>query len=451
MSRDLVQSTTPLTDTAQLVDYFHGGAKPAGTQLGVGTEHEKFVFRRDTGAPLSYEEQGGYGDLFATLASDHGWEPSYDQGGNIAALTRDGAALTLEPGGQFELSGAVMPTMFQTEQELHRHLQEIKDVAGDRLAFVCWGLNPFDDLEQIPWMPKPRYAIMRRYLPTRGDLAHWMMKATCTIQGNYDYTSEADAIEILRTGLLVSPIVSALCANSPVRRGQDTGMQSFRCHIWTRTDPDRTGFPDFMYTKDWGFEDYIQYVLDIPMFFIRRDDAYVDLAGTTFRDFMHHGAKGHSPTIGDFELHLSTVFPEVRLKRYIEVRGADGGAPEMIIALPTLWKGLIYDAQARQEAAALMPSDSPQEHRQCFEAVYRHGLHAKTDCGDYMELAKELVEISKRGLQRQAKAWGHRDESGFLAPFDQILSEGVSGADRRLEEFMAAGGDRMRLITQAAL
>lgn len=446
MSRDLDQSVEHIESRAQLLEYFRSGEK-LHEQRAFGTEHEKFVFKRDSGQPLSFEEEGGYQDIFTQLAEQYGWEASYDKG-HIVALTRDGAALTLEPGGQFELSGALTKTVFETEREFDSHLREIKALAGDRLAFVAWGMNPFDTLEEIPWMPKSRYGIMRRYLPTRGDRGLWMMKKTCTVQGNYDYTSEEDATDILSTSLRISPIVSALMCNSPLTDGAPNGMQSYRCHIWTRTDPDRTGFPDFMYGQDWGYAQYLEYVLDVPMFFIRRDGGYVDVSGTSFRTFMRDGIGDWRATMGDFELHLSTIFPEVRMKTYIEVRGADAGTRESMLALPALWKGILYSDSARRGARSLMVSSSPEQHRACFEQVYQKGIRAETPCGSFRELAQELVDLAGKGLDEIAQREGHASERAFLKPLQAIIDTGKTQADLLLESFERHGGDRMKVVNE---
>lgn len=447
MSRDMDQSVEPLESTQQLVDYFKSGEKRR-EQRGFGTEHEKFVFRRDDLGLLSFEEQGGYADLFEELATQYGWEPSYDRG-KVVALTRDGGeAITLEPGGQFELSGGVKRTVFETAEEFDRHIAEIKALAGDRLAFVCWGMNPFDSLDDVPWMPKARYEIMRNYLPTRGKLAHWMMKMTCTVQGNYDYMSEADATDILRTGLLISPLVSALFANSPIKQGVFSGKKSYRCHIWTQTDPDRSGFPPFMYGKDWGYEEYVHYLLDVPMFFIRRDNQYVDMSGKSFRSFMKDGDGDLRATMGDFELHLSTAFPEVRMKKYIEVRGADAGSREMTLALPALWKGLFYDARARSEAASLLDGITPMEHAQLFEAIRNEALAARG--GEVSKMATRLVELAGEGLDRLATEAGHDSERPFLDTLEEKLTTGKTAADRMLEDFQALEGDRRAMVEKWA-
>ena len=448
MSRDMAQSATLIHDRAQLVTHFRRGEKPAH-ERGFGTEHEKLVMRRDGGGLLSFEEPGGFADLFAELA-DRGWEPSFDQH-KIAALTRDGAALTLEPGGQFELSGAITNTVFETASELDDHFAQVRDIAGDRLLFVCWGMNPFDEPADIPWMPKSRYQIMRDYLPTRADLPHWMMKMTCTVQANFDYTSERDAVEMIRVGLGVSPIVSALFANSPIKHGEPTEFQSYRCHIWTRTDPDRTGFPDFMLRSDWSYEDYLEYVLDVPMFFIRRDGHYVDLSGQSFRKFIDQGLGEYRATMGDFELHLSTIFPELRMKQYIEVRGADAGRRDYLLALPAVWKGIFYDDQARAEADALIEASDAEAHRRFLDQATREALSAQTEHGPMKQLAQELLAISRAGLDRIAEREGHESESPFLDVLDRSAERGETQADVLRRDYEECGGDRLELVKRWAL
>ncbi|MBA2663068.1 MAG: glutamate--cysteine ligase [Bradymonadaceae bacterium] len=450
MSRDQLLDARLIEDHDQLLEHFRLGEKDK-SQRSVGTEHEKFVFRRDDYQMLSYEEQGGFGDLFTQLVERFGWEAAFDRG-KIAALTKNGAAITLEPGGQFELSGAILKTVFETEAEFDAHIREIKALADERLAFAIWGVNPFFEPEQVPWMPKARYEIMRRYLPTRGDHANWMMKATCTVQANFDYTSESEAAEIMRTGLLVSPIVSALFANSPLRQNQNTGMKSYRGYAWTRTDPDRTGFLPFMYRADWGFRDYLEYLLDVPMFFIRRDDVgYIDLAGLSFRKFIAEGYGVHRANMGDFELHISTLFPEIRLKQYIEVRGADGGPRESVLALPAIWKGIFYHEPSRRAAAALFNAITPEDHREVFMAAYKDGINAKLRAQSMQELAQALLQIAGDGLDALALQAGHPSESVFLEPLRRIAQTKRGYAERLLEDFDEVGADREQLVARWAL
>jgi len=450
MSRDMDQSVEKLTTKQQLVAYFQDGEKQPGN-LGFGTEHEKFVYKRDNLQLLSFEEPGGYGDLFEQLSERYGWEPSYDRGKIVALVRGDGEAITLEPGGQLELSGAVKKTVFDTAQEFDRHIKELKELADDRLMFVGLGMNPFDDLDDVPWMPKARYEIMKNYLPTRGSLAHWMMKMTCTVQGNYDYTSEEDAADIIRTGLMISPVVSALFASSSVRFGKPSGKKTFRCHIWTDMDPDRSGFPEFMYRDDWGYDEYIEYLLDVPMFFIRRDNQYINMAGHSFRDYMKHGHEGHEATMGDFELHMSTAFPEVRMKKYIEVRGADAGGRDVMLGLPALWKGIFYHAGTRKAVAQLMHGMNRDEHMQFFEAIRTQGMSATSKLGTAQEIAMELLRLAGDGLDDLAQQADHKSERGFLGALETIATTGETQADKLLKDFEQEGLTRESLLKKWTL
>ncbi|RAL24719.1 glutamate--cysteine ligase [Lujinxingia litoralis] len=450
MSRDQSIDTSPIVDREQLLDFFRAGEKDR-RHRGVGTEHEKFVFKVPGQRVASYEEPGGIGELLENLVRHHGWEATALDRGHLVALVRDGAAITLEPGGQFELSGAIFKTVFDTAAEIDTHFAEVKAAGGPGLRFAPWGLNPTYDLDQVPWMPKARYGIMRNYLPTRGDLAHWMMKGTCTIQANFDYVSEDDAADIIRTGVLASPLVGALFANSPVRLGKPTGMQSFRNHIWTRTDPDRSGVPAFMYRNDWGYSDYLEYLLDVPMFFIRREEGYIDLAGYSFRDFVEGKHPDYSPVLGDFELHASTLFPEVRLKQYIEVRSADGGPRDFIVALPALWKGLLYHEPSRRAVVDLFHPFDEAKHRELYLQAMHGGIHAESAYGPIAELSAELVAIATRGLEALASEFNHPSEATFLDPLRTILERGESLADRFARDFNEVEGDLEALLGRWAI
>jgi glutamate--cysteine ligase len=444
MSRDMDENLEPIRGQEQLVDYFRGGEKPR-EKWGIGTEHEKFLFRRTDHEMVSYEEAGGIGEFFDCLVAEHGWSASLDRQ-SIVALEKDQSAITLEPGGQLELSGAVRQTIFETADELDEHLELVRSLVGKRMAMVCWGLNPFFEPEDIPWMPKTRYKVMRDYLPTRGDLAHWMMKLTCTVQANFDYASERDAVEMMRTALLVSPIISALFANSPIAAGEDSYKQTYRGYLWTRTDPDRTGWPAFMYRDDWGYEDYADYILNVPMFFIRRDHKYINKAGDSFRDFIAHGHDGYQANMGDFELHLSTAFPEIRLKQFIEVRGADAGPRDHMLAMAALWKGILYHEPSRTRARDVIGEVTPRHHAKLFMAVYDKGLDAKAPRGKVQELAQELLRIAGEGLDAIAESSGHRSERVFLAPAEEIADSGVTLADRLRADWQQFDGDREKLV-----
>lgn len=447
--KDRSQSSPAPLHRDALLDFFHRGAT-AVDDRGVGTEHEKFVVHRHSGRVVSHEEPGGLGDLFDALVHRFQWTPHLD-GDHVVAVTRDDASVTLEPGGQFELSGGIKRTIFETADEFDRHLDELHSIGGDDLLFAIWGMNPTHGLEDIPWMPKSRYAIMRRYLPTRGAMAHWMMKTSCTIQANFDYTSEQDAVDLIQVAVLASPLVGALFANSPYQAGTDTGMQSRRNHIWRHTDPDRTGVPSFMYRDQWGFEDYLDYILDVPMFFIERQGRLVDMAGHSFRDFMAQGYQDHQATLDDFELHLSTTFPDIRLKQYVEVRSADGGPREAVLALPALWKGLLYDDDARREFRTLMEPFDEASHRALTVTCYEEGLHGRADGHSIAELCDQLVAISERGLQRIAADADHRSEAHFLTPLKQRLKGPTSYADLLRQDIDDLGLDLSALAEKWAL
>ncbi|MFW5966217.1 MAG: glutamate--cysteine ligase [Persicimonas sp.] len=444
MAREIDENAVPIDSYDQLVAYFQAGEKEPSNRA-IGTEHEKFLFRRSDHRMVSYEESGGIGDVLEGLVRECGFEPVYD-GDNVVALDRDDTAISLEPGGQFELAGGIRRTIFETADELDDHLEMMRRVLGDRFAMVCWGLNPFFEPEDVPWMPKSRYVIMREYLPTRGDLAHWMMKLTCTVQANFDYTGEDDAADLMRTTLLISPIVSAIFANSPIKAGRDTGMQTYRGYLWTRTDPDRCGWPEFMYGDDWGYRDYLEYVLDVPMFFIKRDGRLIDKAGDSFREFIEEGHGDFEANMGDFELHLSTLFPEVRLKRFVEVRGADAGPRDHLLAVPALWKGLLYHQPSRDAARGLLDHLSPERHRQLFMDAYRDGLEATVDSTTVAELAAELLRLAEEGLDALAEVEGHPSEREFLAPVRRVVESRTTLADRLREDWQRFEGDAEEIV-----
>lgn len=400
MSRDQAQDEAPIRSTDDLVAWFASGSK-GDAQLGVGTEHEKLGFDDATLAPLAYEGPNGIGALLRELSERFGWEAYLDEG-NIMALLRDGAAVTLEPGGQLELSGAVLPTVFDTRDELAEHLREVGEIAaelGQRWTHL--GLNAWDTPAEIPWMPKSRYGVMRRYLGTRGNHAHWMMKTTCTVQANYDYRDESDALRKLALATRLSPIVTSLFATTPAREGT-LGAASERMRIWEDVDPDRCGTPEAYLRGDAGFRDIVEWVMDIPMLFVVRDGVYRDVSGTPFRDLVEGRVDGLHATIGDWELHLSAIFPDTRMKRYIEVRTADAGLPDQLLALPALWKGVLYDDSAMRAAESLVASVDLAAHRTNALDAARNGLAGTFGAHPAQEAAAELLRIAGDGLDAQA-------------------------------------------------
>ena len=322
----------------------------------IGTEHEKFVFHLETLESAPYEGAWGIRALLEGLTR-FGWEPVLENG-NPIALAKSDCNISLEPGGQLELSGAPLETIHQTCDEVHTHLAEVKEVAGELgVGLVGLGFHPRARRDEIPWMPKGRYRIMRDYMPKRGALGLDMMVRTCTVQVNLDFESEADMIRKMRVGLALQPVATALFANSPFVEGKPSGYYSYRSHIWEDTDPDRCGILPFVFEDGMGFERYVDYVLDVPMYFVYRDGRYIDASGQSFRDFLDGrlpALPGEKPMMSDWEDHLTTLFPEVRLKRYIEMRGADGGPWRRLCALPALWVGLLYDRGALDAACELI-------------------------------------------------------------------------------------------------
>jgi glutamate--cysteine ligase len=370
----------------------------------------------------------------------------------VIGLLKDGASITLEPGGQLELSGAPLRTIFETCDEFHRHLDLIRRVSEPLgLLWLSLGANPLQGLEEAPVMPKGRYGIMREYLPARGDLALHMMHLTATVQANLDFESEADMANKMRTAMTVTPIVSALFANSPLYRGKPSGYVTRRLHIWSRTDPDRCGMLPFVFEPDFSYARYTEWALDVPMFFVVRDGGYLPARGTTFRSFLEKGFEGHRPTLEDWDLHLTTLFPEVRLKRFIEVRGADAVPPGLICALPALWKGILYDADAMAAAEALADQWSFEQRVASLDAVARAGLAAEVAGEPVLGLARELVAIADEGLRRIGHAGSSSpDERGFLDPIRERLDHERSPGEEILQRWEGEwAGSVDRLIEYA--
>lgn len=430
----------------QLVAHVSSGETPRADWR-VGSEYEKLAVRWRTGERLPYlADQGpSIAGLLASLAGCCGWAPVYERG-QVVALTGAGASVTLEPGGQFELSGAPMATLHRMVEELQRHEHELEHLGEEYPISWMWaGADPINALDDIPWMPKRRYEIMREYLPTRGRLALYMMKSTCTVQANLDFSTEVDMGRKLRTSMGVSSIVTSMFANSPLRQGRPSGMKSWRSHIWTEMDPDRSGLLPWVFDGDLPtYERYVEYALDVPLFFIVRDGEYLECTGLPFRRLVREGFDGHSATMDDWELHLSTLFPEVRLKTYLEMRSADCVKPGLLQSLPALWKGLLYDDTAMDAAWDLVKRWSFDERDAHRTAVARDAMAAPVPNARYdtSELARELVSIARHGLASQAAAGGEDDESDLLAPLVQVADSGRSPADVTLD--WLAGGKRSR-------
>jgi glutamate--cysteine ligase len=449
---DTGKGHAPIESRDDLIAVFASGEKPAA-DWGIGTEHEKFVFRcRDHGAP-SYDEPGGIRDLLDAL-TEFGWSPVVE-GGNVIALTGPDGAISLEPAGQLELSGAVCEHLHQTCAEAGRHLDQCKKI-GEKLGLCFLGLGMWPDKTRadLPVMPKGRYAIMLEYMPKVGSLGLDMMLRTCTIQTNLDYASEADMAEKFRVGLALQPLATALFANSPFTEGRPNGFLSYRSHIWSDTDPDRTGMLPFVFEDGFGYERYLDYALDVPMYFVFRDGLYVDVAGRSFRDFLEGRLPelpGEQPRVSDFTDHLSTIFPEVRLKSFLEMRGADGGRWSRICALPALWVGLLYDETARAAAWDEVKGWSIEERQRLRDAVPRLGLKAATPGGETLqELGHRVLAIAEAGLNARARLNAAGDsESGFLDPLREVLATGRTPAERLLDLYNGEwAGDISRIYEE---
>lgn len=428
----------PIESKADLIAPMQAGEKPR-TRWRIGTEHEKFVYRlSDHGAP-SYEEPGGIYDLLMALTR-YGWEPVIE-GGKVIALSGEDGTVSLEPAGQLELSGAPLVNLHQTCAETGRHLKQVKEVGAELgLGFLGLGMWPDKTREDLPIMPKGRYAIMLRHMPRVGTMGLDMMLRTCTIQTNLDYSSEADMVQKFRTSLALQPLATALFANSPFTEGKPNGYLSYRSHIWTDTDPARTGMLPFVFEEGFGYERYVDYMLDVPMYFVFREGRYIDAAGLSFRDFMNGELSvlpGEKPTRSDWIDHLSTAFPEVRLKSFLEMRGADGGPWNRICALPALWVGLLYDQSALDAAWDLVKGWSIEGQQLLRDEVPRLGLKATAPDGrPLLDVAREVLELASAGLAARDEVNSMGDsEVGFLRPLHDIIAEGKTPADLLLESW----------------
>ena len=431
---------TPITDRNELVEVLASGEKPEA-QWRIGTEHEKFGFRLDDLRPPTFDGERGIEALLTGLTR-FGWEP-VQEGGHTIALLRDGASVTLEPAGQLELSGAPLETIHDTCVEVGSHLNEVKQVADElRLGFLGMGFQPKWRRDEMPWMPKGRYQIMKNYMPKVGKLGLDMMTRTCTVQVNLDYASEADMIKKFRVSLALQPIATALFADSPFTEGKPNGYLSYRSHIWTDTDADRTGMLDFVFEDGFGYERYVDYLLDVPMYFSYRDGTYVDASGQSFRDFMQGklpALPGALPTLRDWSDHMTTAFPEVRLKKYLEMRGADAGPWGRLCALSAYWVGLLYDDAALDAAWDLVKDFSLVERHALRDGVPKQALKLPFRSGTVQDLAAESVKIALNGLRRRARLNGDgQDESRFLEPLVEILHAGETAAERKLALYHGA-------------
>ena len=430
-------SGDPITDKRQLVEYIARGNKPKEAWR-LGTEHEKFVFTTDDRKRAPYEGPRGIGALLNGLKR-FGWE-GIEERGNVIALKRDGASVSLEPGGQFELSGAPLETIHQTCDEVHSHLAECRTVCEELgLGMLGLGFDPTSRREDVSWMPKGRYVIMREYMPKKGTLGLDMMKRTCTVQVNLDYSSEADMVKKFRVSLALQPIATALFANSPFTEGKPNGFLSYRSHIWTDTDPDRCGVLPFVFEDGFGFERYVDWMLDVPMYFAYRNGAYLDASGQSFRDFIQGrlpALPGEIPLMSDWVDHMTTAFPEVRLKTFLEMRGADSGPWRRLCALPAFWVGLLYDQAALDAAWDECKDWTAAEHDALRLGVPKTALATPFRRGTVRDVALRVLAIAREGLKaRRRLSTGGEDESVHLDALFSIAGSGRTPADDLLESF----------------
>jgi len=423
-----------------LIDWFVSGEKPK-KEWKIGTEHEKFVFHENSFNRVGYFGKSGISELLNKLAEKNNWEKILENNNTIALRDHTGASISLEPGGQLELSGKPLETLHQTCKETGLHLKMMKDVMSELgLSMIGLGYDPKWSRSDQNWMPKGRYEIMKSYMPKVGNLGLDMMLRTCTIQVNLDYFSEKDMVQKFQISLALQSVATALFANSPFIEGQASGYLSSRAMVWTDTDPDRTGVPGIVFDPNFGYESWLNYILQVPMYFIYREGKYIDVSGQSFKDFMDGkliGFEGQYPTIKDWEDHITVAFPEVRLKQYLEMRGADGGPWNIICALPALWVGLLYDDQSQSEAfdlaKPLMDVGMLEEGR---ISAAKLGLGGKIGENSIEYLATEMLKISSSGLSRRNKLDKKGiDERQFLDPLFHILQNKETGAEKLLKNY----------------
>jgi glutamate--cysteine ligase len=427
----------PIGSRDDLVRHIAKGAKPK-PEWRIGTEHEKFVYDLRSHKPLPYDAHPGIRGLLEGMRR-FGWQPVLEDD-NIIGLTQNGASLSLEPGGQFELSGAPLRNVHESCNELNTHQAQVREVCAEIGAGVIgMGFAPTWSMEETHQMPKGRYAIMRRYMPKVGGYGHEMMFRTCTVQVNLDFSSEADMVKKFRVGLALQPVATALFANSPFREGKPNGFLSYRSHIWTDVDNARAGMLPFVFDSAMSYERYVDYALDVPMYFVFRDGRYVDVAGRSFRDFLDRRIpelKAVTPTMGDWADHLTTIFPEARLKQFLEMRGADGGAWRRICGLPALWTGIYYDQVALDAAWDLVKDWSAEERQQLRDSVPHQAFKTPFRRRSVRDLAREMIAISADGLKRRAQMDSvGTTEEGFLVPLRELVERGYTRAEELLERY----------------
>ncbi|KAA0971868.1 glutamate--cysteine ligase [Aureimonas fodinaquatilis] len=451
MARDTTD-LTPITSQGDLADYLRGGEKPA-TEFRIGTEHEKFGYYPEDLSPVPYEGERGIHKLLEAMQAMSGWEAIVDGGRIIGLAGPNGqGAISLEPGGQFELSGAPLLTLHETCRESNAHLSDVRKAAKQLgIEFLGIGASPLWTLAETPVMPKSRYEIMKAYMPKVGTRGLDMMFRTSTIQVNLDFSDEADMRRKMQIGMKLQPVASALFANSPFTEGKKNGLVSWRSAVWHNVDNARSGLLPFVFKPDFGYDDYVEWALDVPMYFITRDGVYHDATDVTFRQFLDGAFKGRvadaTPNMGDWTNHLSTLFPDVRLKRFIEMRGADGGPWRGICALPAFWTGLLYDGGALEAVETLVADWTFEEVQALRNAVPTSGLATRFRDADVLEVARAVLRISRQGLVARARLNEEgNDESFFLAPLEEIVARGTTSAEELVRLYSTQWDQSMRRL-----
>ncbi|RKF12987.1 glutamate--cysteine ligase [Roseovarius spongiae] len=430
----------PIESHDQLAQYLADGCKPVEAWR-IGTEHEKFGYCKDTHEPIPYAGERSVLAVLEGLRDVHGWAPLTEDG-NLIGLEKDGANVSLEPGGQLELSGAPLETIHETCDEVNAHLREVKDVADKvGVGFIGLGAAPEWSHEDMPLMPKGRYKLMDAYMGKVGTMGRVMMRRTCTVQVNLDFASEADMVQKFRVALALQPVATALFANSPFFEGKPNGHKSWRSRVWRDLDPDRTGMLPFVFEDGMGFERYVDYALDVPMYFVYRDGVYIDALGMSFRDFLRGelpALPGEEPTLSDWADHLTTIFPEARIKKFMEMRGADGGPWRRLCALPAFWTGLLYDQSSLDAAWDVAKGWSTEQREALRVAASESALDARVDGIDMHDLAREVLDIAEAGLKARARPGAGGlipDETHFLNALRESVDTGQTPADELLSRY----------------
>ena len=441
----------PIERHEQMAEYMAEGCKPK-EDWRIGTEHEKFGYNKDTLLPLPYEGAHGIEAMLSGLRDRFGWTPVLE-GGKLLGLVKDGANVSLEPGGQLELSGAPLETIHQTCDEVNHHLAEVKAVADDiGVRFIGLGAAPEWTHDQMPLMPKGRYRLMNGYMDKVGTAGTQMMRRTCTVQVNLDFSSEADMVQKMRVAIALQPVATALFANSPFFEGKINGHKSWRSRVWRHLDDARTGMVPFVFEDGFGFERWVEYALDVPMYFVYRDGKYIDALGMSFRDFLRGelpALPGEVATLSDWADHLTTLFPEARVKKYIEMRGADGGPWRRLCALPAFWVGLMYDQGALDAVWDIAKGWDAETREGLRVAASVDGLQASVNGISMLDLARELVDIADHGLKARARPGADGlipDETHFLNALKESVETGHAPADDLLADYHGKwGGDLKRI------